>query len=246
MKNYYNRLCTEMYEILHAAAPEDELAFYLSYAQKGASILEPLCGSGRFLVPFLEKGFQIKGLDNSAEMLEKLLQKAPGASVVQAAVEDYQTPERFDYIFISSGSVSLFTDMDACRAILQKLKALLNESGVLVFAVDTVADRVPDQEEYTLSVAVKTNEQYDLLLKSKSRYEESSHTQFAPALYELYDGETLLQQEPMDFQTHLYELGEMDKLLADIGFANVKVYSSFEKEIATNNDTEMFLYECRI
>ena len=53
-KNYYGNLCTEMYEILHAEAPQDELNFYLSYAEKGKKILEPLCGSGRFLVPFVE------------------------------------------------------------------------------------------------------------------------------------------------------------------------------------------------
>ena len=53
-KNYYGNLCTEMYEILHAEAPQDELNFYLSYAEKGKKILEPLCGSGRFLGPFVE------------------------------------------------------------------------------------------------------------------------------------------------------------------------------------------------
>lgn len=33
-QNYYGSLCTEMYEILHAQAPEEELEFYLSYAKK--------------------------------------------------------------------------------------------------------------------------------------------------------------------------------------------------------------------
>lgn len=33
--NYYADLCTEMYEILHPTAPQDELAFYLSYAREG-------------------------------------------------------------------------------------------------------------------------------------------------------------------------------------------------------------------
>lgn len=32
--NYYGNLCTEMYEILHDKAPQDELDFYLSYAEK--------------------------------------------------------------------------------------------------------------------------------------------------------------------------------------------------------------------
>ena len=75
-KNDYGSLCTEMYELLHKEAPEDELAFYLSYARPGMSILEPLCGSGRFLVPFLRRGLSIQGMDNSREMLDRLLEKA--------------------------------------------------------------------------------------------------------------------------------------------------------------------------
>lgn len=71
IKNYYGGLCTEMYELLHKEAPQDELAFYLSYAEKGKKILEPLCGSGRFLIPFLERGFAISGIDLSTEMLAK-------------------------------------------------------------------------------------------------------------------------------------------------------------------------------
>ena len=99
-KNYYGSLCTEMYEILHAKAPQDELDFYLSYAEKGKKILEPLCGSGRFLVPFLERGFDICGMDLSAEMLEKLKQKAPQAEAIQADILAYSSQELYDYIFI--------------------------------------------------------------------------------------------------------------------------------------------------
>lgn len=79
--NYYADLCTEMYEILHPTAPQDELAFYLSCAREGDRMLEPLCGSGRFLVPFLERGFNAAGMDSSAEMLAKLRVKAPEAEV---------------------------------------------------------------------------------------------------------------------------------------------------------------------
>ena len=103
-QNYYGRLCTEMYEILHEQAPQDELDFYLSYAKKGDKILEALCGS--FLVPFMKNGFDIVGLDLSAEMLNKLKQKAPDAKFVRADILEYSPEEKFDYIFISSGSVS--------------------------------------------------------------------------------------------------------------------------------------------
>lgn len=243
-KNYYGSLCTEMYEILHKEAPQEELEFYLSYAEKGKSVLEPLCGSGRFLVPFLERGYNICGMDLSKEMLEKLIEKAPEAQVIQGDVLEYEPNERYDYIFISSGSVSLFTDMELCKRILKKMRYLLKEGGKFVFAVDTVADRSPDDTEYKTAISVKTKEGFDIILKNKNYYDEKTNTQFSPSIYELYDGKKLLQQEQMDFQTHLYKLGELDSFLKEIGFTNVTVYSSYDKVIARNNEVEMFLYEC--
>ena len=246
MKNYYGSLCTEMYEILHKEAPEDELSFYLSYAEKGMSILEPLCGSGRFLVPFLQRGFDICGMDLSMEMIAKLKEKAPDAKVIQEDIIEYDSEEKFDYIFISSGSVSLFTDMKICRAILQKMKCLLKKDGKFVFAVDTVADRCPDSSDYHTLTSVKTKERFDLILKGKSYYDEKTQTQYSPSIYELYNGTILLQREEMDFQIHLYKLGEMEQLLVEIGFREVKVYCSYDKMVAEDNQAEMFLYECSL
>ena len=203
-----------------------------------------MCGSGRFLVPFMQKGFRMTGVDNSAEMLDKLKQKAPSASVALSDLETYRTEERYDYMFISSGSVSLFTDMQVCKAVLQNLKDLLKPGGIFVFAVDTIADRCPDDEAYRVNISVKTKENHDLVLKTKNCFDESTCTQFSPGIYELYDGNRLLQSEKMDFQTHLYKQGEMEAVLREIGFADVKVYSSFRKEPVVSDRAEMFLYEC--
>lgn len=243
-QNYYGSLCTEMYEILHEKAPQDELGFYLSYAENGKKILEPLCGSGRFLVPFMEHGFDICGIDLSGEMLEKLKQKAPDAKITQADILEYSSGEKYDYIFISSGSVSLFTDMTLCKKILEKLKGMLAPAGKFVFAVDTIANRCTDDSDYKISISVKTKQSFDLILKTKNYYDEQSQTQFSPAIYELYNGTKLLQSETMDFQTHLYKFGEMEHYLNEIGFKTVKTYSSFLKEIAINDQCEMFLFEC--
>ena len=245
-QNYYGNLCTEMYEILHEKAPWDELNFYLSYAKKEDKILEALCGSGRFLIPFMEQGFDIFGIDLSVAMLNKLKQKAPNAKVFQADILEYSSKNRFDYIFISSGSVSLFTDINLCRKILGKIKEMLTPEGKFVFAVDTEADKCSDDNDYKISVTTKTKEGFDLILKNKNYYDEQSRTQFSPGIYELYNGTELLQSEYMDFQTHLYKFGEMERLLKEIGFTNVKTYSSFSKDVAVDDNCEMFLFECSV
>ncbi len=245
-QNYYGSLCTEMYEILHDKAPQDELNFYLSYAGKGQKILEPLCGSGRFLVPFLERGFDICGIDLSVEMLDKLKQKAPDARVIQADIASYAPQEQFDYIFISSGSVSLFTSIPLCKKILANMKKLLAPGGKFVFAVDTIASRCPDDADYQVTASVKTREGLDLVLKSKNRYDESSQTQFSPGIYELYREGGLIRREYMDFQTHLYRFGEMEPCLKEIGFTQIHTYCSFSKREAVDDCCDMFLFECGI
>lgn len=244
-QNDYGSLCTEMYEILHKKAPREELEFYLSYAEKEKKILEPMCGSGRFLIPFLERGFDISGVDVSGEMLARLKQKAPDAKVIQKDLLSYDPKESFEYIFIPAGSVSLFTDLNLCKKVLGKLKDLLSPKGKLVFSVETMKDRCQDDQEYQVSAAVKTREGEDLVLKSKNYYEEESQTQFMPGIYELYQGKRLLRREMMDFQTHLYQFGEMEEMLKKIGFTDIKTYSSFSKKVAEKEDLcEMFLLEC--
>lgn len=244
--NDYGTLCTEMYEYLHAQAPSDELAFYLSYATKGARILEALCGSGRFLVPFLARGYAIEGLDASPDMLDKLRAKAPHAVVYEADLTTYTGEARYDYIFVSSGSVSLFTDEAVCLKVLRTLKGLLAPSGVLVFAVDTVANRCADDVSYQVTAEVPLATGKRLVLKSKNRYDAATQTQFSPGIYELYEGDTLLQTETMDFQTHLYTFGEMERHLQALGFTDVHTYADFEKTPATDDGAEMFLFECRL
>lgn len=244
--NYYGNLCTEMYEILHDKAPQDELDFYLSYAENNKKILEIMCGSGRFLVPFLEYGYNIRGVDFSVEMLEKLKLKAPEADVEYADIAEYTTNEQFDYIFISSGSVSLFTDMNLCQKILKKIKGLLAPAGKFVFAVDTIAAKCLDNDDYATSVSVKMKNGFDLVLKTKNYFDVQQQIQFSPGIYELYDRDKLLKSEHMDFQTHLYKFGEMENYLREAGFTEIKTYSSFEKEIAIDDYCDMFLFECNL
>lgn len=73
----YLGLCTQVYEISKPTAPEEPLAFYKSYADEtSGAILEPMCGTGRFLLPLAKNGYKIEGSDASEHMLDVLRSKA--------------------------------------------------------------------------------------------------------------------------------------------------------------------------
>lgn len=134
--------------------------------------------------------------------------------------------------------------MKLCEKVLYKIRNLLQKDAKFVFAVDTIANRCSDDSDYKIVKSVKTTEGFDLLLKCKNYYDATSQTQYSPSIYELYNGNVLLQQEEMDFQIHLYRLGEIEPFLYNIGFKNVAVYASFDKKPAIDNKSEAFLYEC--
>ena len=66
----YGKLCTQFYDLDKPSAPPDALAFYLEHArQANGPVLEAMCGSGRFLVPMMQAGIDMDGLDASSDML---------------------------------------------------------------------------------------------------------------------------------------------------------------------------------
>lgn len=123
---------------------------------------------------------------------------------------------------------------------------LARAGGKLVFAVETVADRCPDDTDYREAVAVPMQGGHRIVLRTKNHYDPATQTQYAPGFYELYAGDDLLEREFMDFQTHLYRFGEMEAILAGLDFATVCTYASFDKHPAVDDSSEMFLFECSL
>lgn len=243
-KNYYASLCTEVYELLHKETPLDELNFYLSYAKKDQKILEALCGSGRFLIPFLNEGFDIEGIDSSKQMLDKLVLKRNDAIIYRQDVLNLNLNKKYDYIFITSGSVSLFTDVSEVEKLFLMIKNILLPGGKFVFAVDTIKNKEKDDTDYVIRSNLKLGENRKIIYKSKNHFDSITNTQFYDSIYELYENDALIQNELMDFQTHLYSLDEIKTLLSSSGFKNIKAFKNFNKDEAIDDDNDMLLLEC--
>lgn len=76
MDSYLN-LGACYYDSIRAEPPEEAYAFYRSYASDSLGlILEPMCGSGLFLLPLVKEGFTVHGFDASPYMLASLHHKA--------------------------------------------------------------------------------------------------------------------------------------------------------------------------
>jgi 2-polyprenyl-3-methyl-5-hydroxy-6-metoxy-1,4-benzoquinol methylase len=67
----YGKLCTEVYELTKPVGGEyPDVPYFVRHLSRiGGRILEAMVGTGRLLIPLLEAGLDVEGIDTSSDML---------------------------------------------------------------------------------------------------------------------------------------------------------------------------------
>ncbi|MCD4702604.1 MAG: class I SAM-dependent methyltransferase [Candidatus Aegiribacteria sp.] len=120
----------------------------LSGASKGARMLDLGCGTGRFSLPMTTSlGFNVTGVDSSAEMLAKAKQKDSNCKVnwVLADAGALTFPGgSFDVVFLSH----LLHHVDSPFAVLKECNRVLAPSGVVLIRYGAM-DQIRSDVEHT-------------------------------------------------------------------------------------------------
>ena len=142
--NRYGSIAAEIYDIDKPFGALPDTAFHLDrFAGFEGPILEPACGSGRTLVPFLEAGHDITGFDTSAEMLDRCRVRAeerghsPNLSLQR--FEDFHYDQTFAAILAPAGSFTLIDDFAVAMAVLRRFHDHLRPGGVVVLDIQTLS-----------------------------------------------------------------------------------------------------------
>ncbi len=243
----YQSLCTEYYDLDKPNAPEDALTFYLEYARKSnGPILEPMCGSGRFLLPMTEMNFDLKGFDASPFMLEALRNKAKKRSIYpqvrQGFFQDLDTMDRYGLIFIPAASFCLITDIEEAKACLKKIYSLLSEKGTFVFEAETI-HAIP-KSFHVWKGSVQEKEDGKFILLNTLDLPVSDNIGTTICRYELIDGHSIIKTEMERFCLRFYEPEKLYAILKEIGFNNINLIKAFDRYKSPGVQDEVLVYEC--
>jgi SAM-dependent methyltransferase len=244
----YLNLCTQVYDISKPSPPKDEYEFYRSYAASAnGRILEPMCGTGRFLLPLITEGFDVVGFDASQHMLDALHFKAKlknlKVNVWKNFIEDIQAEEKYRLIFIPSGSFNLIIDIQKAKDVLKKLYDQLSDDGVLVFEGITNHWKATQVNVWTGDAWYRNDGK--ILLSNFLTLPDKNNIRHSIGRYELVDGNIISQTEIEDFKVRLYDMDELTIMLRDIGFTDVKMLKAYDCNTQPNNNDEVVIYECR-
>lgn len=245
----YQDLCTQYYD-LDNTLPIDEWEFYKVYADNAQGIiLEPMCGTGRLLIPLVQAGFDVEGFDASAHMLARLTAKAATVGVQsqvwQSFIEDVEIEQRrYALIIIAYGSFNLITDQAAVLASLQKLFDLLKPGGLFVFECITL-DYIASIEPGVVKSGIVTRSDGKTIVNLSMQHSLHEGVSVTQSRYVLFDGDVPLATEQEEYQLRFYTDSQIDALLGQVGFIEIKKIKTFVHQQAPSQSDSTVIFECK-
>lgn len=100
-------------------------------ADKGSTVLDLGCGNGALTKTLQEKGYAIKGMDESRELLDIARKNYPDIEFIHGDAACFECPEPFDVIF--SNAVFHWIDREHQANMLTCIHDALKKDGQLVF-----------------------------------------------------------------------------------------------------------------
>lgn len=133
----YGALCQRFYDADKGLAAVDEVSWYASRLPRDAGpVLEAMCGSGRLLVPMLQAGCNVHGVDASAAMLAaceaRLARVGRTTTLIRQGIAALNLPFRYGAAFVAAGSLQLLVEPGERASALKALRAHLVPPALLL------------------------------------------------------------------------------------------------------------------
>ncbi|MFA5145032.1 MAG: class I SAM-dependent methyltransferase [Candidatus Omnitrophota bacterium] len=101
-------------------------------------ILDIACGTGNHLLPFINKGYAISGIDLSSAMIEAAKRKIPSGisskiDLQVASMQNFRMKKRFDVIILMFSAINYLTEYRDLKKTIINIRTHLKPGGVFIF-----------------------------------------------------------------------------------------------------------------
>jgi SAM-dependent methyltransferase len=229
-------LIAPFYDVEHAHFDED-LDMYRNFADLcEGSILELACGSGRVLLPLAQAGYEITGVDSSAEMLKLARQRVELAGalehchLVQQDISRLHLSQKFQLSFIALGSFAHITSRTAQRQTLQAIRTHLSAGGLFILDISNADARY--MEEMSGQVlhqgTWRTDDDMFMTHFVSPASSPDKHLLELTHFYERHGQGGNVQRTVVTTHLYLFERGEIELLVEQAGFTVKDIYGDHE------------------
>jgi SAM-dependent methyltransferase len=183
-----------------------------------ARILDLPCGIGRHSAELSRRGFSVTGVDLHEPYLADARAAAPGVEWIRADMREFRRPGAFDAVLNLFTSFGYFEDPADDRRVARSALESLRPKGA--FLIDTMSKEV-------LAGKYQERQWHDLddgsRLLSRTTIEDGWRA--VRNEWTLYKGD---ERRETFFWNRLYAGTELEALLREVGFADVKIFGWFD------------------
>ena len=247
MFSFYGKLSTEVYNIDKPIGHSfGDVEFYKQRLKniKGR-VLEPAVGTGRVLIPLLEEGFIVDGIDSSDEMLDLCRyhcnQLGLQPNIYKKNMENFSLPHKYEAIIVPAGSFLLLKNYSKAINALKCFYEHLSIGGRLI--IDIFMQSSFDTG--TTSTKSWSTPNGDLITLNESLVEVDFINQYTVShlRYEKWHNNKLVQTELECFPLRWYGVEELKLILEKVGFTNIVISSDYKFNIYPKDNNQMITFE---
>lgn len=235
--NFFSGLNCEMWQKATTAEwTEKEVDFLIDTLaiKPGDDVLDIPCGFGRHTIELAKRGFNLTGIDISAEYTQQLneqvnAEKLP-VQVIQGDILTTEIGRTFDGAYCLGNSFG-YVDYEGMTVFVKKVAEVLKSGARFVINSGLVAESIlpnfPKTGHYVLG---------DLTMDISNAYVVGESYMATELTYTKED-----RSETHYFKHYVYTLSEIRRLLASYGLRTIAVYNSTDKGTYQLEDRQIYL-----
>lgn len=243
----YGKISTELYDFTKPVGTSinGDIEYYMERLKSvEGKVLEAGVGTGRFIIPLLEEGFTVDGVDYSNEMLqickENCKERKLKPNLYEANLESLQLPSKYEAIVMPTGSFCLIDGRKDGMTVLNNFKDHLEMGGRLI--IDLLLPYDFKEGEIETDVFTLPNDEGIILERRSDKIDWINQTTTTYLKYEKWKLGKLIDTELQKFPLTWYGMEEFRSILKSLGFINITCSSNyvFERYPVASNEIITF------
>jgi len=226
----YRKLHAEWYELVSGSKDHStEIEFWVKcITASGEPVLELGSGTGRVLVPLLERGFDIVGIDTSADMIARCLAaceaKGLKAEVHHQSMVEFDLPRECGLIFLDSGGLGLFVRDRDIHSTFERVMAHLKPGGLFVYEFEHVPSGGKTNEDDSGWTGDWVTGPDDVIIawRNRSKYNATTHVWERLFVVEKFVRGCLVETEANERSGRFFTVDEAVGYARSTGFRDIK------------------------
>lgn len=248
----YRKLHAEWYDFASSEVDHhEEIEFWVrSIDASGEPILELGSGTGRVLVPLLERGFDIVGIDTSQDMMERCRTtckvKGLKAELYEQLMQEFDLPRKFGLVILDSGGLGLFTSDQDIHSTFVRVMKHLKPGGLFIYEFEPVpAEENENKNDNKWSGGwLRGPDDVVIAWRNQMKHDPVTHIWETLFVVEKFFGGRLVETEANERMGRFFTVEEAVQYAKSVGFEGIRATNWLTEE-PPDKDSKVITVQCR-